>query len=66
MVQKCLRVQGTQTANPQELRETLQAAAEHKIVPDIELYQLDDVPDLMDRLAKGGLTHKVGIHMPVS
>ena len=63
MVKKALQLQATQSGNPKELREMLRIAAEHQIVPEIDLYTLDDVPKLMASLAKGEFSQKVGIHI---
>lgn len=64
MVKKALKVQATQSANPRELREMLRVAAMHRIVPELDLYALEELPRLMASLAKGELTQKVGIHIP--
>ena len=44
----------------------LQVAAKYRVVPEIDLYALDDVPGLMESLREGTLTQKVGVHIPLA
>jgi D-arabinose 1-dehydrogenase-like Zn-dependent alcohol dehydrogenase len=60
-VKKNLKLQGTQSGTPLELREMMKIVEEHNIVPEIELKGIEDVPEMMNKLADGSATNKMGV-----
>ncbi|KAH0829701.1 hypothetical protein FOPE_10731 [Fonsecaea pedrosoi] len=60
-VKKNLRLQGTQSGTPLELKEMMQLVQAHSIIPDVDLSPLDALPELVDALATGKITRKVGV-----
>lgn len=64
-VKKRLRLQGTQSGSPADIRQMMALVARvgMQVVPPVELHPFDAVPDLMEKLAAGQLMHKVGVHV---
>lgn len=60
-VKKNLRLQGTQSCNPLELKQLIKFVETHRIIPEVALSKLEQVPDLMEVMAEGKATSKIGI-----
>lgn len=60
-VKKNLRLQGTQSCNPLELKQMIRFVETHRIIPEVALSKLEQVPDLMEVMAEGKATSKIGI-----
>ncbi|WP_446039251.1 alcohol dehydrogenase catalytic domain-containing protein [Streptomyces sp. SID1121] len=52
-----LRVMGSPSGSPHDLRDTLAFSAQHGILPEITPIDLDDAPAAVDGLATGSRTH---------
>ncbi|KIW80205.1 hypothetical protein Z517_06820 [Fonsecaea pedrosoi CBS 271.37] len=63
MIQKMVVVKGTQTGCPLELREMLDVVQRHRIIPEVEISDLEAVPDLFAKLVEGKTTTKLGVRM---
>ncbi|KAF9886964.1 hypothetical protein FE257_010705 [Aspergillus nanangensis] len=61
LVKKALRLQGTQTGNPREIHDMMKLVTKHRIIPEVELHAITEVPELMAALAGGKLQAKTGI-----
>lgn len=60
LMRKGLTIKGTLTGGAQELAEMMRMVQKHRIIPDVELGSLEDLPELFARSTRGTSVGKLG------
>ena len=59
VVANAFRIKGSNTGTPAEMKKAVDFTAKHQIIPEVEFRKLEEMPEMVDEMARGVATKRM-------